>query len=149
MDTLLSVFQQLGANKTLLYQFAIVVVMFYLARFLFLDRLQTVLDGREDKTVNLEGSAEKKFDEIEKIQQDYKQQVQKAVKELKEKSASAKAEVVKKEETKYRAQEKEVNSYVEGVREKIEVELNEKKVVVLKEAEKLADNLVEKIAKGV
>lgn len=149
MDTLLSVFQQLGANETLLYQFIIVVVMFFLTKFLFLNHLQAVLDTREDKTVNLEGSAEKQFDEIEKIQKEYKEKVQSATKEIKAKSDSVKAEVTKKQESKYREEEKEVNAYVEEARAKVEAELNEKKTAVLSEAEKLADDLVQKMARGV
>ena len=54
----------------------------------------------------------------------------------------------KREESKYREKEKEVNSYIDEARTKIEKEINEKKEQVLKEAEQLADSLVERVTKG-
>mgnify|MGYP003691137009 CR=1 FL=1 len=148
MDTLLVVFEQLGANESLLHQFIIVVVMFYLTKFLFLNHLQSILDNREDKTVNLEGSADQKFEQVEKIQAEYKSKIQNITKELKTESDSKKNEIIKREEATYRKHESEVNTYVEEARKKVQTEIGEKKEKVLSEAEHLAASLVDKIAKG-
>lgn len=148
MEMMVDIFKQLGADGSLVHQFVIVVVMYFLTKFLFLDHLQTVLDTREDKTVNLEGSAEKQFEEINKIQSEYKEKMQTVNKSLKEKTETAKNEIIKREESKYRAQEKEINTFIESSRKEIESEINEKKDKVLEDAEQLASGLVQKMTKG-
>ncbi len=148
MEMVVDIFKQLGANESLVHQFVIVVVMFYLTKFLFLDHLQRVLDNREDKTVNLEGSAEKQFEEITKIQNEYKEKMQSITKSLKAKSESSKTEIIKREESKYREHEKEINSFIETSRKEVEAEIKEKKDKVLEDAEQLASGLVQKMTKG-
>jgi len=148
MDMAVDIFKQLGADESLLYQFVIIVVMFYLTKFLFLNHLQAVLDNREDKTVNLEGSAEQQFDEIEKIQKDYKEKIQAATKDLKVSSENKKNEISKREEGTYRTHEDKANALVDDSRKKMEAEMTEKKATVLSEAEALATNLVDKVVKG-
>jgi F0F1-type ATP synthase membrane subunit b/b' len=148
MEMAVDIFKQLGANESLVHQFVIIVVMFYLTKFLFIDHLQKVLDTREDKTVNLEGSAEKQFEEIEKIQKEYKEKMQSVNKSLKEKTESSKNEIIKREEAKYRAQENEINTFIETSRKEIEAEINGKKDKVLEDAEQLAGGLVQKMTKG-
>lgn len=149
MDMIVDIIKQLGADGSLLHQFIVVVVVFYLTKFLFLDHLQAILDHREDKTVNLEGNAEKQFDEIEKIQKEYNTKLQSASKQLKEKTDQAKFTITKREEGRYRAKEEEVSSFIDDARKKLEVELAEKREKVLGEAEVLASNLVEKVTKGI
>lgn len=149
MEMFVDIFEQLGANESLVYQFVIVVVMFFLTKYLFINHLQSILDVREDKTVNLEGDAEKQFGEIEKAKKAYKEKMQSINKSLKEKTEIAKNDIVKREESKYRSEEKEVNSYIENTRKEVESEINSKKATVLKEAEQLASNLVEKMTKGI
>lgn len=148
MDMMVDILKQLGADGSLLHQLIIVIVMYFLTKFLFLNHLQAILDNREDKTVNLEGSADKQFDEIEKIQKEYKEKIQKVNKEIKADSDSRKTEIARREESKYREQEKEVNTFVEESRTKIEAEINEKKAQILSEAQQLAGNLVDKVTKG-
>jgi F0F1-type ATP synthase membrane subunit b/b' len=148
MDMVVDIFKQLGADASLVYQFVIIVVMFYFTKFLFLDHLQAVLDNREDKTINLEGSAEEQFIEIEKIQNNYKEQIQSATQDLKNSTESKKAEISKREETKYRTHEQKTNSLLEDARKKLESDIGEKKNIVMKEAQALATDLVDKVAKG-
>ena len=120
MDMVVDVLKQLGADETILHQLAIVIVMYLLTKFLFLTHLQAILDNREEKTVLLEGSAERQFDEVEKIQKEYKEKIQTVSKEIKNKTDKTKAEIAKREESKYREKEKEVNSYIDEARTKIE-----------------------------
>ncbi|MAX66443.1 MAG: hypothetical protein QF441_15100 [Bacteriovoracaceae bacterium] len=148
MEMFVDIFKQLGANESLVHQFIIVVVMFFLTKFLFLNHLQRILETREDKTVNLEGDAEKQFEEVEKIQKEYKEKIQTANKNLKAKVDSKKAEIIKKEEEKYREQEKEVNAFIESSRKEAEQEIGQKKDKVLEDAQQLANSLVEKMTKG-
>lgn len=148
MDMVVDIFKQLGANESLLYQFVIVVVMFYLAKFLFLNHLQAILDHREDKTVNLEGSAEKQFSEIEKIQREYKEKLGLAKNEIKSTAELKKVEITKREEAIYRNHEKQAATFLDETRKQVEAEMAEKKKLLLNEAEELATSLVEKVVKG-
>ncbi|MEE2671166.1 MAG: ATP synthase F0 subunit B [Bdellovibrionota bacterium] len=149
MDLVLNILKQLGADNSFVYQLAVIVVVFIIAKFLFLDHLQAVIERREAKTVKLEGDAEKQFDEINKIQDEYKQKIQTASKEVREKLTAHKSEIIKKEEARYRSNEAEINTYIEKTRSEVEAEINEKKEEVLKEADKLATNLVKKLSKEI
>lgn len=148
MEMFIDIFKQLGADYTLWVQFGIIIVMFYITKFLFIDHLQNILETREDKTVNLEGNAEKKFEEINKIQDEYKVKIQSANKEVKAKIEESKMAVIKTEESKYREQEKEINAFIEKSRAEVQAEIQEKKDKVLSDAEQLASSLVQKMTKG-
>ena len=58
METFTAIFTQLGVDSSLVPQFVIITVVFIVAQFLFLGKLQSVLETREEKTVKLESSAE-------------------------------------------------------------------------------------------
>ena len=147
MDLVLKILVQLGADQSFFYQLGIILGVFVIARFLFIDHLQAVIEKREDKTVKLEGDAEKQFDEINKIQDEYKQKIQVASKEMRTKLESNKNEIIKKQEARYRENEAEINAYLDKTRAELEAEVNEKKEEVMAEADKLAANLVKKLSK--
>lgn len=148
MDMVLGILKQLGANETIWQQFIIVTAMYFLAKFTFLDHLQKVIENREEKTVKLEGNAEKQFEEINKLSSEYKEKINSANKEAKAKLDSMKKEISKELEGKYREEEKTINDYIESTRKDVEADLAQKKDQVLSEAETLSISLVEKIAKG-
>lgn len=148
MDMVLGILKQLGANETIWQQFVIVTAMYFLAKFTFLDHLQNVIETREEKTVKLEGNAEKQFEEINKLSNEYKEKITSANKEAKAKLDAQKKEISKEFEAKYRAEEKSINNYIDSTRKDIEADLAQKKDQVLSEAETLSNSLVEKIAKG-
>jgi len=149
MEMFINIFMQLGTDESIVHQFVIIITMFTLSKYLFINHLQAVLDFREDQTINLAGNADKQFAEVEKIQTAYKEKMQTAHKELKLKTDVIKTEIVKREEAKYREQETEVNAFIEKSRKEIEKEIQDKKEVVLNEAEQLAGGLVQKLAKGI
>jgi F0F1-type ATP synthase membrane subunit b/b' len=148
MDMLIGIFEQLGADQSIVYQITIVIVMFIIAKFLFINHLQDVLETREDKTVKLEGNTEKQFEEINKIQAEYKEKIQTANKQVKAKLETAKAEIIKSEEGKYKQQESEINDYINKSKKEIETEIQGKKDEILADAESLSAGLVQKITQG-
>jgi F0F1-type ATP synthase membrane subunit b/b' len=148
MDMLIGIFKQLGANETIVYQIAIIIVMFVIAKFLFVNHLQSILETREDKTVKLEGNTEKQFAEITKIQNDYRDKIKTANKSVKSKIESAKAEIAKNEEAKYKLQETEINKYISTSRKEVEAEISGKKDKVLADADSLSTSLIQKITEG-
>lgn len=148
MDILLKVFQDLGADQTLFVQFVIVIIMYNLSRFVFVNRLHKVLDTREDKTSKLDGDAEKQFAEIKKTQDEYKEKMQAANKKVKTSIEERKNDIVKNNEAQFRVKEKEINTYIDNSKKEVQENINDKREQVLGDAEHLAASLVQKITKG-
>lgn len=148
MDMVIGILKQLGADSTLWQQFLVVFLMYILAKFTFLDHLQNVIENREEKTIKLEGNAEKQFEEVNKLSSEYKEKISAANKEAKTKVEQHKKEITKELELKYRAEEKSINDYIESSRKDVEVELSEKKDQIFSDAESLSNTLVQKIIKG-
>lgn len=148
MDAAVAIFQQLGANDSLIYQFVVFVVVFVIAKFGFFNHLQKVLETREDKTVKLEGNAEAKFEEVNKLSVEYKERIQSANREAREKFDKEKFEIEKSEEARYRSHEKEISEFIDKSRNEILMDLQSKKEQVMNEADQLANSLVQKITKG-
>ena len=148
MEMVLGIFGQLGADKTLWYQFAIVVVMYLLSKHLFFEHLQNVIESREEKTVKLEGNADKQFEEVNKMASGYNEKINSATKEARKNFEDEKSKITKSLEESYRSEEKKINDYVDQSRKEAEAKLVEEKNKVLGEAETLANSLVQKITKG-
>lgn len=148
MDVVLGIFKQLGADISLLHQFLIFVAMFILSKTLFFNHLQFVIENREEKTVKLEGNAEKKFARISKMSSEYKEKIRAARKEAKDFVNSEKTKILKELESNYREQEGEINSFVESSRQEANKEIEKKKEEVLSQAQGLADGLIQKLIKG-
>lgn len=148
MDSVIAIFSQLGADQSLLYQFVIFVTTFILAKLLFFNHLQKVLETRTEKTIGLEDSAEAKFEEINKMSQEYKDKISVANKEARTTLENKKTEVIKAEEARYRSIETEVNAQVDEERKKISADINDKKEQIMNEAQGLASNLVDQLTRG-
>ncbi|MEX0799240.1 MAG: ATP synthase F0 subunit B [Bacteriovoracaceae bacterium] len=148
MDAVVAIFQQLGANESIIYQFVIFLIVFIVAKLVFFNHLQNILETREEKTVKLEGSAEARFEEVNKLSSEYKDKIQKANKEAKSKLESGKGAIIKVEESRYREREKEINHFIENSRNETLKDVKAKKDQVMSEAEQLASSLVQKITKG-
>jgi F0F1-type ATP synthase membrane subunit b/b' len=148
MDSVIAIFSQLGADSSIVFQFAIFVTTFLLAKLLFFNHLQKVLETRTEKTVGLEDSAEAKFEEINRMSKEYKEKISEANKEAKSTLDTHKTEIIKTEEKRYRDYEQEVNAEVDQARKKVESEISEKKEQIMNEAESLATSLVNQITRG-
>lgn len=148
MDAVVAIFRQLGADQSLLYQFIVFVIVFIIAKLGFFNHLQNILETREEKTVKLEGNADAKFEEVNKLASEYKERIHSANKEAREKFDQEKTEIEKLEESRYRKHEKEISEYIEKSRNEVVAELQSKKNEVMSEADQLASSLVQKITKG-
>jgi F0F1-type ATP synthase membrane subunit b/b' len=148
MDMVLGIFAQLGADKTLWYQFAIIIVMYLLSKALFFGHLQNIIESREEKTVGLEGSAEKQFEEVNKLAANYKEKVGTATKSAKAKLDSDRSEISKSLEKNYKSEEKKINDYIDESRRDSEANLKVQKDKILSDADDLASSLVQKITRG-
>jgi len=145
MDTVTAIFTQLGVDSSLLPQFLFVFGMFIVAKFLFLNHLQFVLENREDKTVKLESSADLTLENVNKMALEYKAKIDGANKEAMKVVSSKKAEIQARHGETFKKTEKEINQFVENSRQDFEREIQSNKSKFLGEVDSLAGDLVKKI----
>jgi F0F1-type ATP synthase membrane subunit b/b' len=145
MDTVSAIFTQLGVDNTLLPQFIIVVVIFILAQFLFLGKLQTVIETREEKTVKLESSADETIEKVAIMKAEYKTKIDEANRVALKGSTDKKQKISQKYTEQYKQTEREVNSFIDQSRNEFGKEVASNKDKYLAEAEALSQSLVQKI----
>lgn len=145
METFTAIFTQLGVDSSLVPQFVIILVVFILAQFLFLGKLQNVLETREEKTVKLESSADETIEKVQKMQTEYKAKIEDANRTALKSSTEKKQKITQKYTDQYKQTEKEVNAFVDNSRNEFTKEVAGNKDKYLAEAESLAQTLVQKI----
>ncbi len=145
MDTVGAIFTQLGADLTIIYQFAVVLILFLLSKVIFLNKLQNVIETREEKTIKLENSAESTFEEVSKLEETYKAKIDSAYQKAQEILNSKKSEITREQNSLVKKNEDEVQEFIESERSKYEKELNAKKSSMTTEVEGLADSLINKM----
>ncbi len=145
MDTVTAIFTQLGVDNTLLPQFIIVVVIFVLAQLLFLGKLQTVLETREEKTVKLESSADETIEKVSTMKAEYKIKMDDANRTALKTATDKKQKIALRYTEQYKQTEKEVNSFIDASRTEFSKEVASNKEKYLAEADALSQSLVQKI----
>ncbi len=145
METFTAIFTQLGVDSSLVPQFVIITLVFVLAQFLFLGKLQNVLETREEKTVKLESSADETIEKVQKMQTEYKAKIEDANRTALKNSTEKKSKITQKYTDQYKQTEKEVNTFVDNSRNEFTKEVAGNKDKYLAEAESLAQSLVQKI----
>lgn len=141
----MEIFTQLGVDSSLTYQFVILVVVFILANFIFLGKLQEVLEVREEKTVKLENSADEIIEKVSTMQSEYKMKIDEANRVALKVSTDKKQSITQKYTDQYKQSEKEVNHLVDTARNEFSKEIAGNKTKYLAESEALAETLVQKI----
>lgn len=145
METFVAIFSQLGVDSSLQYQFVILIVVFIAAHFLFLGKLQGVLEVREEKTIKLENSADDVLEKATSMQAEYKSKIDEASREALKNSTEKKQKITQKFTEQYKQTEKEMNSKVDQSRNEFGKEIAANKNNYLAESEKLSQSLVQKI----
>jgi F0F1-type ATP synthase membrane subunit b/b' len=145
METFTAIFTQLGVDSSLVPQFVIILVAFIIAQFLFLGKLQSVIETREEKTVKLESNADETIEKVQKMQVDYKSKIENANREALKITTEKKQKLVQKYTDQYKQTEKEVNAFVDQSRNDFKKEVEGNKGAYLAEADSLSQTLVQKI----
>ena len=122
MDILLD----LGANQSFLYQFIIVVLMFFLTKKLFFGHLQTILDLREERTSKSMGESDSKESEIKKMQDEYHDKLAATLKDIRSHVDTEKTKIHKEVESQYKAEEEKLSAEVQAVRKEAQEEIQKK-----------------------
>ncbi len=145
METFTAIFTQLGVDSSLVPQFVIILVAFVIAHFLFLGKLQTILEVREEKTIKLESTADETIEKVQRMQIEYKAKIEEANRLALKNSTDKKQKIAQKYTEQYKQTEKEVNTFVDQSRNEFTNEVASNKDKYLAEAETLANSLVQKI----
>jgi F0F1-type ATP synthase membrane subunit b/b' len=145
METFTAIFTQLGVDSSLVPQFLIILAAFIIAQFLFLGKLQSVIETREEKTVKLESNADETIEKVQKMQADYKSKIENANRSAMKVSSEKKQKIVQKYTDQYKQTEKEVNAFVDQSRNDFKKEVEGNKSAYLAEADSLSQTLVQKI----
>ena len=145
METFTAIFTQLGVDSSLVPQFVIITIVFVIAHFLFLGKLQEVLSTREEKTVKLDNVADETIEKVQKMQSDYQAKINEANSSSLKSSIEKKQSITQKYTDQYKQTEKEVNAYVDQSRNDFSKEIASNKGQYLAEAEALSQSLVNKI----
>jgi len=145
MDTVKAIFTQLGVDSSLLPQFILIVLIFIVAKFIFLNHLQFVLENREEKTIKLESSADQTLDHVNKLSQEYRAKIDGAHKDAMKMSSLKKQEIVERHTASFKKTEKEINQFVEESRQSIEKDIQNNRSKFMSDVDGLAGDLVTKI----
>ncbi len=145
MEMLQKIFADLGGDGSFLYQFAIVIITLLAFRFIFFNRLKFVLENREEKTVLQEEHAEKIFNQAKVLQRKYQDKINQAHSNAQQVMIKKKKEITISGQQEFKKSEEEIDNYLTKSRDEAEEEIGKQKTEVIKKADELAANLVEKL----
>lgn len=145
METFTAIFTQLGVDSSLVPQFVIILAAFVIAQFLFLGKLQNVLEVREEKTIKLESTADVTIEKVQRMQIEYKTKIEDANRTALKNATEKKQNITQKYTEQYKQTEKEINTFVDQSRNEFTSEIAGNKEKYLSEADSLAQSLVQKI----
>lgn len=147
MNTIVTILNSLKIDKTFLIQFGLFIVFFNIIAPLLFKKLQEVLDLRDSKTTKLDSHANHIYRQVEELAEQYKGSVEKTHQDSQAIASKKKAEITAKEREILSGAEEKMSSDYEAKRSSLLKELAEKRSVVMAEADKLSNTLVEKLTK--
>lgn len=145
MDTVLTIFKSLDIDQTFFVQLVLIVILYLILRNLLFSKLQEVLDLREEKTTKMEGGAQAKLAQAEKLAEQYKESIDKARGQALSIISAKKDEVQKREAEKVKALDAKLENELNAKREEFSKELESKKESIMQQADSLSQDLVTKI----
>lgn len=145
METFTAIFTQLGVDSSLVPQFLIILAAFIIVQFLFLGKLQSVIETREEKTTKLENSADETIEKVHKMQTEYKVKIEDTNRKVLKAATDKKQKISEKYLDQFKQAEKEVNAYVDQSRNELTKEIEASREVYFAEADSLSKKLVQKI----
>lgn len=145
METIQAIFSQLGANGSVVNQLVIVFGLFLISKFIFFNKLQFVIENREEKTTKLEMNADETFEKANKLAEKYKQKVEGAHLKAQQLFNEKRSEIHSRERDTLKKTETEVNSYIETSKLQVKKDIDSKRNEILAESNHLAGMLVDKL----
>lgn len=145
MEMLLGILDRLEINSSVFTQTIVVFVLFFIAKYLFYGKLQDILETRAAKTTGLESQADKQFERVEALKEEYENKISGARLKAQKEFNQAKKEISEKLDKKLADRSEIIEKRIEEARVKIAGEVQAQKEELLGESENLAGELVNKI----
>ena len=145
METINKVLVSLNVDETFFHQLGIFLVLFLVLKMVFFERLQGVIELREDKTVKRKEAADKKFAEAQELLLRYQEKIREADVKGRETYGRHKKQIVGEEKVRLKKAEDEINVEFEKEVGALREEMAHKEKDLLKNAEVLSAKLTEKL----
>jgi len=147
MDMIKPIIEALLIDKTVLIQFALLLIFFNLLAPLFFKRIQDVLEIRESKTTKLESNAHAVYKQAEDLAEQYKAKIEKTHQDSQSENHKRKSEIADKEKEMIKAEEEKISSEYDERKSKVLKDIANKRITVMAQADNLASDLVDKLTK--
>lgn len=145
MDKVIQIFTQLGVDSTIFAQFAIFTVLFFVLKYVWFNKLLSVIELRENSTTKRDSNANEKFNEADKLAQKYDDEIQDTYAETFKNVNSKKEALLKEEGVRIREVEGKLATEFEAKRAELEEDYKAKKSQVLSNVDSLSGDLVNKL----
>lgn len=147
MNTVVVILNSLKIDNTVLIQFGLFVIFFNIIAPLLFNKLQSILELRENKTTKLESHAHHVYKQADDLAAQYKAKIEKTHQDSQSVASKKKADILSSERNALKEADNKMNAEYEAKRAAALKELSEKRALVMAEADKLSSNLVEKLTK--
>lgn len=141
MELLLGILDSLGVNSSYFIQFTTFIVVFFVLKFLFIDKLLFVLVERARLTEESSNQSSKLIQESEMIKNEYDQKIKAAKNEVLHNNKEQKDKIIKEYQNKVTAHEKEQEALLKQRIADIDSEYDQ----ILKHLEQSKESSVEAI----
>lgn len=145
MDKVIQIFTQLGVDSTIFAQFAIFTVLFFVLKYVWFNKLLSVIELRENSTTKRDSNANEKFNEADKLAQKYDDEIQDTYAETFKNVNSKKEALLKEEGIRIREVEGKLATEFEAKRAELEEDYKAKKSQVLSNVDSLSGDLLNKL----
>lgn len=145
MDIIASILTQLDVNSTIYAQLIIFIIFFVLVKFIFIDKLKSVLDSRGGELTKQDEKATELEKMAREMELNYEQSLLKSRKEIeaklnieKNKLINEQADILKKEETK-------TDEYINNQNKINQSEVQSMRSAVMNQASELSDLIIDRL----
>lgn len=145
MGVLGEIILKLGWDPSFWWQLGILLIMFFVLKVLLFDKLQWVLDHREERTSKLVEVAAALHHEADKVEADYKDRLKKARHQARDFFRIKREEWLELERKNVHGAEAEINQDYERKRLQLEEEFKNKKTEILEKTDEISNEFVNKL----
>jgi len=145
MDQIIAIFNKLGVDQAVFYQLIVFAFIYLILRNLFFSKLKFVVLTRETKTTKLDDEANKKLQEANQLQEQYKKELNSVHAEIFSKSKDQKESLLSTQKGLLKQEEQKANSMLESEVATFARELDQKKSQILQTSDQLSKELLERL----
>ncbi len=147
MGVLGEIIYKLGWDPTFWWQLAILLVMFFILKFLLFDKLIAVLEERENQTTKLFAEADGLRHRTEEIEKQFQGRLDEARNDIKKLNGAKHEELMSIERVEIQKLSKELDEIYDKKQIEINGKHEEARKEALRHADELSEALVEKLVK--